>query len=79
MVSFRARAHQERTASIGCSNAVEPWEGMGLYSTLLLTSEWQNFEEIFEATADNDNAGIQFDLGGSDVDVEISGITIRGL
>ena len=44
-----------------------------------LTSEWQSFAEEFVATMDDDNAPIHFDVGDSDVEVEVSDADLRSL
>jgi hypothetical protein len=44
-----------------------------------LSSEWQSFEEDFVATEDDDNARIHFDVGHSDIPVDLSSFSLRSL
>ena len=78
-VRFKARADGSRNIVLGFSQAHPPWEGLGLYKKLELTSEWQDFDAAFVAPSDEDNARIRFDLGGSDISVELSGVAIHSL
>ena len=56
-----------------------PWTGLGLYSQIALTTEWQSFTKDFVATADETNARIFFDVGDSDIAVEVSVVSLRHL
>jgi peptidoglycan/xylan/chitin deacetylase (PgdA/CDA1 family) len=78
-IEFRARAARPRSLSIGFAQAHEPWECLGLYETVEVTLEWQNFQMSFAAAADEDNGRIHFDAGGSDVSVELSRVSLRAL
>ncbi len=78
-VQFRARADRLRSIFIGFAQAHEPWNNLGLYKEIALTSEWQSFQEEFTATEDDDNGRIHFDLGGSNISVELSEVVLRGL
>ena len=76
-LSFRARADRPRSITFGVSQAHEPWQGLGLYKNVDLTPEWKTFEATLVPTADEDNARIHFDLGDSDIAVELSAIRLR--
>ena len=76
-VRFRARADGPRSVTLGFSQAHPPWEGLGLYKKLELTSAWQSFDMAFVTTSDEDNARIRFDLGGSDISVEVSDVSLQ--
>jgi glycosyltransferase involved in cell wall biosynthesis len=78
-VTFLARADSPRGIFLGFAQAHEPWDGLGLYSKIELTSEWQSFEKEFLATADDDNARIHFDVGESDIAVELSSVSLHSL
>jgi glycosyltransferase involved in cell wall biosynthesis len=78
-INFRARADRPRTIFVGFAQAHEPWAGLGLYKKFELTAEWQSFQEDFVATASDDNARIHFDLGESDISVELTSVTLRSL
>ena len=76
-VSFRARADKARKASVGLQQAHEPWKGLGLYRALDLTAGWQDVQVAFVASADEENAQLAFNLGGSAVGVEIAEVQFR--
>jgi peptidoglycan/xylan/chitin deacetylase (PgdA/CDA1 family) len=78
-VSFRARADQTRGFSVGFSRAHEPWSNLGLYQRIEVTSEWKNFEEVFVATADEENGRIHFDVAESAIPIELSRVSLRAL
>lgn len=78
-VRFQARADRPRRLSVGFAEAHEPWNGLGLYKRIELTSVWRSFEEEFVAAADEHNARIHFDLGDSDVPVELTSVSLRSL
>jgi SAM-dependent methyltransferase len=78
-VIFRARADSQRNIIVGFAKAHEPWDNMGLYRNIELKTEWQNFDIEFVATADVDNARIHFDVGESDISVELSSVSLRSL
>jgi hypothetical protein len=76
-LSFRARADRPRSITVGVSQAHEPWQGLGLYKNVDLTPEWKTFEAALVPTADEDNARIHFDVGDSDITVELATIRLR--
>jgi SAM-dependent methyltransferase len=76
LLKFRARADRLRPVSVGFAKAGTPWTNLGLYKRLDLTPDWQEFQEEFNAVADEDNGRIHFDLGESDAAVELSSITL---
>lgn len=78
-VSFRGRADRPRSIILGVAKAHEPWSGLGLYKRIDLTPQWQSFQEGFLPTADEDNARIHFDLGGSNIAVEVSSVSLCSL
>jgi lysophospholipase L1-like esterase len=78
-IAFRARADRPRSVFLGFARAHEPWNGLGLYGKIELATEWKSFQEEFVATADDDNARIHFDVGDSDISVELSSISLRGI
>jgi hypothetical protein len=78
-VNFQARADKPRNIVVGFAKAHAPWTGLGLYSRIELTPKWQSFQENFTAKEDDDNARIHFDLGGSDISVEVSKVNLRTL
>jgi peptidoglycan/xylan/chitin deacetylase (PgdA/CDA1 family) len=78
-VHFRARADRARRLSVGFAQAHEPWHGLGLYATIGLTPEWHDFQLSFLATARDDNGRIHFDVGASDIPIEVSAVSLRSL
>jgi glycosyltransferase involved in cell wall biosynthesis/SAM-dependent methyltransferase len=76
-VLFQARADRARSIRYGVALAHEPWTGLGLYRKAELTPKWQSVEAEFVAAADEDNARIHFDLGDSDVPVELASVSLR--
>lgn len=78
-VSFRGRAQSTRNVFVGFARAHEPWTDLGLYRGLAMSPKWQTFQEEFVATADDNNARILFDLGGSDISVEFSDVKLSRL
>ena len=77
VVSFKARADSPRNIHCGFAKGHAPWNNLGWYRTINLTSEWQSFEEDFVATEDESNARIHFDVGESAIAVEVSSVTLR--
>lgn len=78
-VVFRARADSQRNIIVGFAKAYESWDNLGLYKNIELKAEWQNYDIEFVATADDDNARIHFDIGDSDISVELSSVSLRSL
>ncbi|MBX3438091.1 MAG: glycosyltransferase [Planctomycetaceae bacterium] len=76
ILSFRARADAPREVSLGFAMGRSPWNGLGLHERISLTNEWQPFEREFVVTADEHDARIHFDLGGSDVSVELDAVRL---
>jgi glycosyltransferase involved in cell wall biosynthesis/peptidoglycan/xylan/chitin deacetylase (PgdA/CDA1 family)/SAM-dependent methyltransferase len=78
-VQFQARADRPRSLFVGVAEAHEPWTGLGMYQKFKLTSEWQKFAHEFLAFADDNNARIHFDVGDSDIPVELALVGLRHL
>ena len=76
-VHFQARADNPRSFGVGVSAAHAPWTGVGLYRQLQLNGDWQIFDLEFDATTDDDNARIHFDLGESQASVEVADVCMR--
>ena len=71
---FQTRADAARGLWAGVAEAHEPWEGVGLYMAVAVTSEWQTVEATFVAEREERNARIHFDLGESPIAVELSSV-----
>jgi len=76
---FRARADDVRKMGVAVSQDHDPWDNLGLYRSVGVMKQWQDFEWEFRALADDDLARIQFDLGGWNVPVEIAGVRLLKL
>ncbi|MCI0414349.1 carbohydrate binding domain-containing protein [bacterium] len=76
-IQFRARADNERSASVAFARSHHPWTDLGLYEDVNLTTFWQSFNKKFTATSNDANGRILFDVGGSNIPVEISSVTLR--
>jgi SAM-dependent methyltransferase len=79
VINFLARADSPRSIGFGIAKGRAPWTNLGLYRKIDLTSEWQNVEQDFMVTEDEDNARIHFDVGDSDIAVELSSVTLQNL
>jgi glycosyltransferase involved in cell wall biosynthesis/peptidoglycan/xylan/chitin deacetylase (PgdA/CDA1 family) len=78
-VQFRARADAPRTMAVGVAEAHAPWAGLGWYHRVELSPVWQTFSAEFVALRDDTNARIHFDLGESDIAVDIGSVSLRRL
>ncbi len=79
LVMFRARAARPRPLTLGVARAAPPWDNLGLYTDVNLTSEWQDFQLAFGPTTDPARARIHFDIGDNDAAVELSALRLRSL
>jgi hypothetical protein len=76
LLRFRARALSPRPLSFLVAQAHPPWRNLGLYQRVTLTPFWQSFEAGFAAPASEQNARIQFNVGGSETEVEIEDVRL---
>jgi hypothetical protein len=76
---FRARADGERRIGVGVARADEPWTNLGMYRALDLAPDWRDVVEEFTSVAAADNARVHFDVGGCDVAVEFSAVSLRAV
>lgn len=77
-IQFRARADRPRSIEFGLAQAHVPWTNLGLYQRVELTQEWQSFQGDLTAKATDSDARIHLNLGGSEVPVEVSALSLRG-
>ncbi len=75
-VEFQARADSRRSVGVGLAQAHEPWANLGFYKKLELTPKWQAFREEFVVSADENDARVHFDMGGSRTAIEISSLSL---
>jgi len=79
VLTFLARADEQRTICLGVAKAQEPWTNLGLYREIALTSEWQSFEIEFTVSEDEDKARVHFDIGSSNISTEVSAVSLRSI
>jgi len=76
---FRARADDVRSMGAAVIQAHGPWNVLGLYRSVPLMRQWQDYEWEFFATEDDVNAQITFDMGGWNVPVEVADVRLLKL
>lgn len=76
---FRARADEVRNMGTAVIQAHGPWKVLGLYRSVPLMRQWQDFEWEFRSTEDDINAQITFDLGGWNIPVEVADVRLLKL
>lgn len=74
--SMRIRADGPRTIVLALVGVQNPPDLLGLHEKIELKPDWQTIEREFEATADAPSGTLRIVLGGSDVDVEVSQISL---
>jgi hypothetical protein len=79
-VSFRAQADGRRSVRVGCRQNRRPFADLGAGASAFrdfhLTTKLQRFRFEFVAAFDEDDLKLVFELGGSEVPVEISEVQI---
>jgi lysophospholipase L1-like esterase len=76
LLRFRARAESPRPLAVTVSQSHPPWEPLGLYRDVRLTPFWQTFEARFTSPSSDQNARIQFNLGGSALGVDLAAVQL---
>lgn len=76
-LTFRARAEKPRRIGYNVGQAHQPWRMLGMARSVELTGTWQRFRAGFVASADDENARVNFQLGGSTVAVELADVRLR--
>ena len=76
-LSFRVRAEGPRRVLVGVAAAHPPWNGLGYYRRLAVDKDWQEFSDTFVLDAGDRNARLFFDLGDSEIPVELANIALR--
>jgi hypothetical protein len=79
LVSFRARADQVRKVGVAVKQAHAPWEDLGFYQNVELTTDWQDYSFEFEAKQTDGNAGLSFDIGTSDIAFELTLLRLKSV
>jgi hypothetical protein len=78
-LSFRARADSPRAIAASFAQAHPPWSNLGLYAHFDLTPDWGTFEVSFEATGNDENARVAFDVGQSATSFDVKSVRLRRL
>ena len=73
---FKAKAGKARSMTYALGMDHPPHLELGLRAQAKLTGQWQEVQAGFFASADDDNARVSFELGGSDVPVELEGVRL---
>jgi hypothetical protein len=76
-LTLRARADARRSIAFGITQAHPPWQGLGYYRRVSVDTAWAAYTEVFQVSANDDTAGLQFDLGGDAASVELADIDLR--
>ncbi len=71
-VTFQGAADTARTMPVGIFMNHAPWNELGLYQTIQLTSNWSTYTYGFYATADDTNARLCFLVGASSTSVYLA-------
>ncbi len=74
VIKLRARSDAPRTISLLAIESAARSAPIGLVRNLELDHEWRDFRFDFAASADDEAARLRFNLGASDIPVEISDI-----
>ena len=76
ITTFRARADRPRPLIVGLAKMTKPWNNLGLYKEFFLTTEWQSFKAEFLSIADEDTAGLHFNLADSNTSVDLAAVEL---
>lgn len=72
-VRFRARADAPRSLAVSVTQAHDPWGNLGLTATARLSTHWQEFRYVFNASRADENARVGFaNFGGAGATVWIA-------
>lgn len=78
-ITFSARADRPRRVSCGVAKGHAPWTNLGFYDQIELSPDWQRFQRQFTVDESEDNARIHFDVGESDIPVDLSSLSLVDL
>jgi len=76
-VIFQAASDMPRQINCNVGQAHSPWQNLGLSKNFQLTNQWQSFRFGFVAKADDDNARVNFAVGGSETAVYLANVEFR--
>ncbi len=77
-IRLRGRATEPRAIGAGVAMAHAPWENLGCYQELPLTTDWQEFAVAFLADRDDELARFHLDMGTAPGAIEVRDVTISG-
>ena len=78
-LTFEARAEAGRPVSVGVSLGDPPFHRLGLYQQFRAGRDWQTFEFEFTATGTSERARVHFDLGQSDITVDVGDVSLSAV
>lgn len=77
-LSFWAKSGSSRNISVSIAQAHSPWQQLGFYRSVSLTTEWQRFEYSFFLSQANENARVLFsEMGSKRGTVWIAGVSLK--
>lgn len=77
-VRFRARADEAVDVRLVVSMAHDPWQNLGLNTTISLTETWQDFNFTFYGSADDDQARFGFSgLGSRSGSMDLAAVSLH--
>jgi hypothetical protein len=75
VLRFRVRAEGDRVLSFRLDDS-KSGESVGLFKLIPVSASWQEIEVPFRSIRESNDARLIFELGGSDIDVEVSNVTL---
>jgi hypothetical protein len=76
LLRFRARAEGNRVISFRLDDS-KTNNSLGLFKLISIGSSWQEVEVPFRSIGETNEGRLLFELGGSDIDVELANITLQ--
>lgn len=75
-LTLRAKASRPRALEVLVSHGRPPWKNCGLSKHLELTTDWQDFNASFIATAADEQARLEFQVGNELGDVDVAAVRL---
>ncbi|MFO0946584.1 MAG: carbohydrate binding domain-containing protein [Planctomycetota bacterium] len=77
-VRFKARAQAPRGIVVTVSQGHPPSKNLGFHRLITLSNQWEDYQFRFEPEFDEKDAQIEFNLGNSDIDLELDDVKVDG-
>lgn len=77
LLKFSAKAEEETKISLTCQQNYSPFDNLGLFETIQLNKEYQEFKIPFTCGEDCVNARISFLIGYADIDITLRNISFE--